>query len=40
VVRHPRRAAEALDRARALVELLVPDELVPAPKSLNVPSGR
>ena len=38
VVRHPRRAAEALDSARALVELLLRDELVAAPKtSLNVP---
>jgi len=37
-VRHPRRAAEALDAARALIELLVRDELVAAPKtSLNVP---
>ena len=37
-VRHPRRAAEALDSARALVELLLRDELVAAPKtSLNVP---
>jgi WS/DGAT/MGAT family acyltransferase len=37
-VRHPRRAAEALDSARALVELLVRDELVAAPHtSLNVP---
>ena len=37
-VRHPRRAAEALDSARALVELLMRDELVAAPKtSLNVP---
>jgi diacylglycerol O-acyltransferase len=36
-VRHPRRAAEALDSARALVELLVRDELVAAPStSLNV----
>ena len=31
-VRHPRRAAEALDSARALVELLVRDELVAAPQ--------
>jgi WS/DGAT/MGAT family acyltransferase len=38
LVRHPRRAAEGLDSARALVELLVRDELVAAPKtSLNVP---
>ncbi|HEX6618625.1 MAG TPA: wax ester/triacylglycerol synthase family O-acyltransferase [Solirubrobacteraceae bacterium] len=38
VLRHPRRAAEGLDSARALVELLVRDELVAAPKtSLNVP---
>jgi hypothetical protein len=37
-VRHPRRAAEALDSARALVELLLRDELVAAPQtSLNVP---
>ena len=37
VVRHPGRAAEALDSARALVELLLRDELVAAPKtSLNV----
>jgi diacylglycerol O-acyltransferase len=37
-VRHPRRAAEALDAARALVELLVRDELVAAPRtSLNLP---
>jgi diacylglycerol O-acyltransferase len=36
-VRHPRRAVEALDSARALVELLVRDELVAAPStSLNV----
>ena len=36
-VRHPRRAAEALDAARALLELLVRDELVAAPRtSLNV----
>ncbi len=36
-VRHPRRAAEGVDAARALVELLVRDELVTAPKtSLNV----
>ena len=40
MVRHPRRAAEGLDSARALVELLVRDELVAAPKtSLNVPLG-
>jgi diacylglycerol O-acyltransferase len=32
-VRHPRRAAEGLDAARALVELLVRDELVAAPRS-------
>ena len=38
LMRHPRRAAEGLDSARALVELLVRDELVAAPKtSLNVP---
>ena len=38
VVRHPRHAVEGLDSARALVELLVRDELVAAPKtSLNVP---
>jgi WS/DGAT/MGAT family acyltransferase len=37
-VRHPRRAAEALDAARALLELLVRDELVAAPRaSINVP---
>jgi diacylglycerol O-acyltransferase / wax synthase len=37
-VRHPRHAAEALDSARALVELLLRDELVAAPRtSLNVP---
>jgi diacylglycerol O-acyltransferase / wax synthase len=37
VVRHPRHAAEGLDSARALVELLVRDELVAAPStSLNV----
>jgi diacylglycerol O-acyltransferase / wax synthase len=37
-VRHPRRAAEAFDAARALIELLLRDELVAAPKtSLNVP---
>ena len=37
-VRHPRRTAGALDPARALVELLLRDELVAAPKtSLNVP---
>jgi diacylglycerol O-acyltransferase len=37
-VRHPRRAAEALDAARALVELLVRDELVAAPTtSINLP---
>ena len=37
-VRHPRRAAEALDAARALVELLIRDELVAAPRtSVNVP---
>jgi len=36
-VRHPRRALEALDSARAMVELLVRDELVAAPTtSLNV----
>jgi diacylglycerol O-acyltransferase len=36
-VRHPGRAVEALDSARALVELLVRDELVAAPStSLNV----
>jgi diacylglycerol O-acyltransferase len=32
-VRHPRRAAQGLDAARALVELLVRDELVAAPRS-------
>jgi diacylglycerol O-acyltransferase / wax synthase len=32
-VRHPRRAAAGLDTARALVELLVRDELVAAPRS-------
>lgn len=38
VVRHPRHAIDGLDSARALVELLVRDELVAAPKtSLNVP---
>jgi diacylglycerol O-acyltransferase / wax synthase len=37
-VRHPAHAAHALDSARALVELLVRDELVAAPRtSLNVP---
>jgi diacylglycerol O-acyltransferase len=37
-VRHPRRAAEALDAARALIELLVRDELVAAPTtSINLP---
>jgi diacylglycerol O-acyltransferase len=37
-VRHPRHAAAGLDSARALVELLVRDELVAAPStSLNVP---
>jgi len=37
-LRHPRRAAEALDAARALLELLLRDELVAAPStSLNVP---
>ena len=36
VVRHPRRAAEGLDSARALVELLVRDELVAAPKNRPV----
>jgi diacylglycerol O-acyltransferase len=37
-VRHPRRAAEALDAARALLELLVRDELVASPRaSINVP---
>ena len=37
-MRHPRHAAEGLDSARALVELLVRDELVAAPStSLNVP---
>jgi WS/DGAT/MGAT family acyltransferase len=36
-VRHPRRAAEALDAARALLELLIRDELVAAPRtSVNV----
>jgi diacylglycerol O-acyltransferase len=35
---HPRRAKEALDGARGLVELLVRDELLAAPRtSLNVP---
>ncbi|HEY7622661.1 MAG TPA: wax ester/triacylglycerol synthase family O-acyltransferase [Solirubrobacteraceae bacterium] len=37
VVRHPRRAAEGLDAARAMLELLIRDELIPAPHaSLNV----
>jgi WS/DGAT/MGAT family acyltransferase len=37
-VRHPRRAAEALDAARALLELLIRDELLAAPRtSVNVP---
>jgi WS/DGAT/MGAT family acyltransferase len=37
---HPHRAKEALDSARALVELLVRDELLAAPRtSLNVPLG-
>jgi diacylglycerol O-acyltransferase / wax synthase len=37
---HPRHAAEGLTRARAMVELLVRDELVPAPRtSLNRPIG-
>ena len=36
-VRHPRRAAEGLDAARALLELLIRDELIAAPRaSLNV----
>ncbi len=36
-VRHPRRAAEALDAARAMLELLIRDELVAAPRtSVNV----
>jgi diacylglycerol O-acyltransferase len=36
-IRHPRHAAEGLDHARALVELLVRDELIAAPRgSLNV----
>ena len=37
---HPKRAREALSRSRALVELLLKDELVAAPtSSLNVPIG-
>ena len=36
-VRHPRRAAEVLDAARAMLELLIRDELVAAPRtSMNV----
>ncbi len=36
-VRHPRRAAEALDSARAMLELLLREELVAAPRtSVNV----
>jgi diacylglycerol O-acyltransferase / wax synthase len=36
-VRHPRRAAEALDAARAMLELLIREELVAAPRtSVNV----
>jgi WS/DGAT/MGAT family acyltransferase len=38
--RHPQRAAEALKRSRALVEVIVQDELAAAPRtSLNVPIG-
>jgi WS/DGAT/MGAT family acyltransferase len=37
VVRRPRRAAEALDAARAMLELLIREELVAAPRtSINV----
>lgn len=37
---HPRRAAEAVSRARALAELVVQDEVIPAPPtSLNEPIG-
>ena len=37
VVRHPRRAAEALDAARAALELLIREEFVAAPRtSVNV----
>lgn len=40
LARHPRRAADALETARGLVEVLVRDELVAAPHtSLNVPLG-
>jgi hypothetical protein len=39
-VRHPHAAAEALSRARALVEVLIKDEVVAAPHtSLNEPIG-
>jgi WS/DGAT/MGAT family acyltransferase len=38
--RHPGRAAEALKRSRALVDVIVQDELAAAPRtSLNVPIG-
>lgn len=37
---HPQRVRETLSRSRALIELLVKDELIPAPKSsINVPIG-
>lgn len=40
VTRHPHRAREALRAARALVELIVRDELIAAPQtSLNAPIG-
>ncbi len=39
-VRHPERAAEVLKRSRALVDVIVQDELSAAPRtSLNVPIG-
>jgi WS/DGAT/MGAT family acyltransferase len=40
VARHPRRAADAVKRSRALADVIVRDEVVAAPRSsLNVPIG-
>jgi diacylglycerol O-acyltransferase len=40
LARHPERGREALSRSRALVDVLVQDELIAAPRtSLNVPIG-
>jgi diacylglycerol O-acyltransferase / wax synthase len=37
-LRHPRRLVDALERSRAMVDLIVRDEVIPAPRScINVP---